>query len=208
MPIAPYASTPVPRLPQQINVTRADPRCRGRCGGRATTRRASHRGRSPHGARQDRRSRKLGGRYAPAEAGRARATRLAARCAGAAGGDSWTRHRSPRQGREPLPWREDIPVIVVSPRTEEREARLAVEDEHELLLGKVIVVRVGRFARRQLPQAQPQPLAASLSAETGAQAAKTGVLAWLVEDEVVDVGHRAEGICGLLVPGLRTVQMK
>ncbi len=34
------------------------------------------------------------------------------------------------------------------------------------------------------------------------------VLAWLIEGGIIDVGHRAEGICSLLVPGLRTVQMK
>ena len=62
------------------------------------------------------------------------------------------------------------------------------------------MVRVGRFAWREFPQAQPQPLAAGLAAETGTQATKTGVLAWFVEDGVVDVGHRAEGICSLIVP--------
>ncbi len=103
---------------------------------------------------------------------------------------------------------DDLSLLQLSPSVGRAQARLTVEDEHELLLGEMVVVRVGRFAGRQLPQAQPQPVAAGLAAETSAPAAKTGVLAWLVEDGVVDVSHRAEGIRSLLVPGLRTVQMK
>lgn len=66
-------------------------------------------------------------------------------------------------------------------------ALLAAQERHDLSL--LALATVGCAA------AQPQPLTASLAAETGAQGAKSRVLAWLVEDGVVDVGHRAEGMC-------------
>ena len=66
----------------------------------------------------------------------------------------------------------------------------------------MVVVGIGRLPGRQLPEAQPQALAAGLAAEAGAQAAEPGVLARLVEVRVVDVRHpretsqRAEGRAG------------
>jgi hypothetical protein len=51
------------------------------------------------------------------------------------------------------------------------------------------VVGVRRFARRNLPQAQAQPLAPNVAAETSALTEKPGVLARLVEDGIFNVRH-------------------
>lgn len=52
---------------------------------------------------------------------------------------------------------------------------------------------IGSFSRRKLPQAQPQPLAAGLSAETCTQTAETRMLAGLIKDGIVDIRHPQKG---------------
>jgi hypothetical protein len=64
-----------------------------------------------------------------------------------------------------------------------------VEDDHELLLGQVMVVRVRSFAGRQLPEAQAEAFAAGLAADTGTPAAEAWMLSRLVELRFVDVWH-------------------
>src|SRR4029077_11836184 len=56
-------------------------------------------------------------------------------------------------------------LLQLPPSIRRAQARLAVQDNDKLLLGEVVVVGIGGFAGRQLPQAQPQPVASGLAAD-------------------------------------------
>jgi CheY-like chemotaxis protein len=71
-----------------------------------------------------------------------------------------------------------------------------VEHDQKLLLGEVVVVGIGGLARRDLEQAQPEPLASRLPSEPGAEAAKPRLLARLVELWAAEVGHRTKPTFG------------
>jgi hypothetical protein len=89
----------------------------------------------------------------------------------------------------PAQERDDLALLQVTPPLRCAQARGAIEDQDELLLGKMVVVGIRRFARRDLPQAKSQPLAPGLAAEAGTLTAEPGVLAGLIEDGIVDVRH-------------------
>src|SRR4029077_4917513 len=80
-------------------------------------------------------------------------------------------------------------LLQLPPSIRRAQARLAVQDNDTLLLGGGGVVGIGGFAGRQLPQAQPQPVASGLAADAGALTPKAGVLARFIEDGIVDVRH-------------------
>ena len=77
---------------------------------------------------------------------------------------------------------DDLARGQLAPALGRAQARSAFEDNHELLLGEMVVVGVGGLAGRQLPQAQPETLATGLAAEPCATAAEAGVLARLIEE--------------------------
>jgi hypothetical protein len=87
--------------------------------------------------------------------------------------------------------RDNVAWSEVAPPVWRAQARAPVQHDHELLLGEVVVVGVSGFTGRQLPQAQPEPLATRLAAETSAKGAEAWALAWLVEERLVDIDHAA-----------------
>jgi hypothetical protein len=84
---------------------------------------------------------------------------------------------------------DELARLELSPARRRSQARGAVENQHELLLTEVIVVRVGGLAGADLPQAHAQPLAAGVPSEPCTQSAEAGVLARLVEVRAFDVGQ-------------------
>jgi len=69
------------------------------------------------------------------------------------------------------------------------QGRPAAEDDHDLLVGVMEVVRVGGLARRQLPKADADRLAAELVADPRALGAKAGRAVAQFEVRFFDVGH-------------------
>ena len=61
------------------------------------------------------------------------------------------------------------------------------------------MVRIGRLARRYLPQAQAEPLGPHLAADPGALGAKALPLAGFVEVGLLDIGgHMLDTSAGIL----------
>src|SRR5262249_33105237 len=76
---------------------------------------------------------------------------------------------------------DDLAFGEYSPAVWCAESRSARQDDHHLLLGEVVVIRVGGLTCRQLPQAGANSHTAQLVAESRPPSAKSLVLAWLVE---------------------------
>ncbi len=88
-----------------------------------------------------------------------------------------------------------LALLELPPPGRRAQARAAAEDDQELLLGEVEVVGVGGFARRDLPQAESEPLAPGLAPDTCPQTAEARVLPGLVEDRVRDARQVANATC-------------
>jgi hypothetical protein len=80
------------------------------------------------------------------------------------------------------------------------QGRPPAQHDHHLLVGVVEVVRVGRLSRRQLPEADPDRLAAELVADPGALGAEAGRAVAELEVRFFDVRHAAQPSHGLKEP--------
>lgn len=85
--------------------------------------------------------------------------------------------------------RHNLTGCELAPALWRAQARPAVEHDDQLLLTEMMVIGVGSFPGRQLPQAQPEPLAARLARKACPRSTKPWLLARLIEDGIVDVRH-------------------
>src|SRR6476620_5965883 len=90
---------------------------------------------------------------------------------------------APSSERHHVAWCQLAPFVVGA------DARASQQDDEHLLLGQVVVVRIGGLAGLDLPDARSETLRGELPAEPCAQRAEAGVLAALVEIRLEDVRH-------------------
>src|ERR1700744_3378039 len=108
------------------------------------------------------------------------------RTSSSVGLEIWWAPSAPRPKGAPPPRPERPP-----PRRR-AQRRPPAEHEDELLVGVVEVVRVGGLAGRQFPHARPEPLAAELVPDAGAEALEAGRPVAFLEVRVEDVRHAPE----------------
>jgi len=71
---------------------------------------------------------------------------------------------------------DDLSFLRLPPSIQRAHTWLAVEHDDKLFLREVVVVEIGHFARRQLPEAQPEAVAAGLAAQAGALTSEAGLV--------------------------------
>jgi hypothetical protein len=82
-----------------------------------------------------------------------------------------------------------LTFIEIAPAIRSAQARASGENNQKLLLGQVVVVRIGGFAGRKFPETRADSHGADLATYTGAFTVEAGVLARFVELWAIDVGH-------------------
>jgi hypothetical protein len=84
-----------------------------------------------------------------------------------------------------------LPLIELTPSIGTAQTWASLQDHHQLLLGEVVVIWVGRLARRNLPDTDTEAFRLQLVTYARASNAKPLLFARLVEVRVVEVWHES-----------------